>query len=154
MKTDTPRTDKIHSGKDKEFRDNLTQYRFMHAHADTIEKELAAVTEQRDGLRSCIDYASDQLSKVTEQMDKEREIYGKLYSAELTRSNHYKQQCDRLVEALEHSMKHMRHSLNCPAKITEGLHPCNCQMEWAYDNATEAIQSLTPNSQAQPPKVG
>jgi hypothetical protein len=42
-------------------------------------------------------------------------------------------------------MKHMRHSLNCPAKITEGLHPCNCQMEWAYDNATEALKSLTTN---------
>jgi DNA-binding PucR family transcriptional regulator len=31
--------------------------------------ELAAVTEQRDGLRSGIDYASDQLHTVTEQRD-------------------------------------------------------------------------------------
>ena len=54
------------------------------------------------------------------------------------------EQRDRLAVALEHSMKHMRHSLNCPARITEGLHPCNCQMEWAYDNATETLQSLTP----------
>jgi chromosome segregation ATPase len=45
-KEDTPRTDKIHSEKDKEFRDNLTQYRFMHDHAETLEKELTAA---RDG---------------------------------------------------------------------------------------------------------
>ena len=32
--------------------------------------ELKAVTEQRDGLRSGIDYASDQLHKVTEQRDR------------------------------------------------------------------------------------
>jgi DNA repair exonuclease SbcCD ATPase subunit len=32
--------------------------------------ELTAVTEQRDGLRSGIDYASDQLHKVTEQRDR------------------------------------------------------------------------------------
>jgi hypothetical protein len=35
-----------------------------------LERELAAVTEQRDGLRSGIDYASDQLHKVTEQRDR------------------------------------------------------------------------------------
>ncbi len=55
------------------------------------------------------------------------------------------EQLDSLVEALEHTMKHMRHSLNCPARISEGLHACNCQMEWAYDNATEALQSLNPD---------
>jgi hypothetical protein len=32
--------------------------------------ELTFVTEQRDGLRSGIDYASDQLHKVTEQRDR------------------------------------------------------------------------------------
>jgi hypothetical protein len=35
-----------------------------------------------------------ELKAVTEQRDEEREIYGKSYSAELTRSNHYKQQRD------------------------------------------------------------
>jgi hypothetical protein len=34
------------------------------------DSELTAVTEQRDGLRSGIDYASDQLHKVTEQRDR------------------------------------------------------------------------------------
>jgi chromosome segregation ATPase len=35
-----------------------------------LEKELQAVTEQRDGLRSGIDYASDQLTTVTKQRDR------------------------------------------------------------------------------------
>jgi hypothetical protein len=43
--------------------------------------------------RSELEYIT-QLKAVTEQRDKEREIYGKSYSAELTRSNHYKQQRD------------------------------------------------------------
>ena len=38
--------------------------------AAELERALTAVTEQRDGLRSGIDYASDQLSKVTEQRDR------------------------------------------------------------------------------------
>jgi hypothetical protein len=54
-KSETPRTDEIHSEKDKEFRDNLTQYRFMHDHAETLEKELTAVTEQRDRLTKSIE---------------------------------------------------------------------------------------------------
>ena len=53
-KSETPRTDEIHSEKDKEFRDNLTQYRFMHDHAETLEKELTAVTEQRDRLAEAV----------------------------------------------------------------------------------------------------
>jgi hypothetical protein len=53
-KSETPRTDAIHSEKDKEFRDNLTQYRFMHDHAETLEKELTAVTEQRDRLAEAL----------------------------------------------------------------------------------------------------
>lgn len=68
------------------------------------DSELTAVTEQRDGLRWGIDYASDQLHKVTEQRDKEREMYQKSYSAELARSNHYKQQRDRLAENLERAL--------------------------------------------------
>jgi hypothetical protein len=60
-KSETPRTDEIHSGKDKEFRDNLTQYRFMHDHAETLEKELTAVTEQRDRLAEAVNAATLEL---------------------------------------------------------------------------------------------
>jgi hypothetical protein len=42
----------------------------MTALATELERELTAVTEQRDGLRSGIDYASDQLATVTEQRDR------------------------------------------------------------------------------------
>jgi len=41
-------------------------------------KQLTAMTEQRDGLQSGIDYASDQLSKVTEQRDEAREYADRL----------------------------------------------------------------------------
>jgi len=111
-------------------RDDLLRYNeafrqeaLICANCDAISKEeYDRAIEQRDGLRSAVDYASDQLIRITEQLD-------------------------RLVEALEHTMKHMRHSLNCPARISEELHACNCQMEWAYDNATEALQSLNQPTQ-------
>jgi chromosome segregation ATPase len=99
-KSETPRTDVIHElRKDRE---NLSQYFYMVDHARQLERELTAareeitilkskyadhhaeaerltseirsVTEQRDGLRSGIDYASDQLSKVTEQRDEARRL--------------------------------------------------------------------------------
>lgn len=68
------------------------------------DSELTAVTEQRDGLKQAVDCANDLLASVTEHQDKEREIYQKSYSAELARSNHYKQQRDRLAENLERAL--------------------------------------------------
>ena len=43
------------------------------------DSELTAVTEQRDGLRWGIDYASDQLHKVTEQRDRLAEALRELW---------------------------------------------------------------------------
>jgi hypothetical protein len=93
------------------------------AEREKFERELTAVTEQRDQWKDkYIQQNKDlghelrdpngtiwseckrlqtELDVVTEQRDKEREIYQKSYSAELARSNHYKQQRDRLVEALK-----------------------------------------------------
>jgi hypothetical protein len=51
-KSETPRTDEIHSEKDKEFRDNLTQYRFMHDHAETLERELTAARRLAEKYRN------------------------------------------------------------------------------------------------------
>jgi gamma-glutamyl:cysteine ligase YbdK (ATP-grasp superfamily) len=51
-------------------------------------------------------------------------------------------QRDRLAEAIEQSMKHMRHSLNCCARLHH-THPCSCGMEKAEDEAKQALQSLT-----------
>ena len=62
--SDTPRTDAAtrmaFSG----------EYMVPIEDAQKLERELAEVTEQRDGLRVGIDYASDQLTKVKEQRDK------------------------------------------------------------------------------------
>jgi len=98
----------------------------INAHALRINADkLIAVTEQRDAASAEFYRYHGLWDRATKQL--ETVMY----------------QRDRLAEALEHTMKHMRHSLNCPARISEGLHACNCQMEWAYDNATEALQSLT-----------
>jgi hypothetical protein len=73
------------------------------------------------------------------QLDKEREIYGKSYSAELTRSNHYKQQRDRLAEAM----------LQMWPFIEEDDYP-NCNTP-AFNAAIlkykQALQSLTTNAE-------
>ena len=62
--SDTPRTDAAtrmaFSG----------EYMVPIEDAQKLERELAEVTKQRDGLRAGIDYASDQLTKVKEQRDK------------------------------------------------------------------------------------
>jgi len=88
--SDTPQTDEAQFGTGRVSVDFARQ----------LERELAAVTEQRDGLKQAVDCANDLLASVTEHRDKEREIYQKSYSAELARSNHYKEQRDRLAEAI------------------------------------------------------
>ena len=60
MNTPTPRTDAAAN-------ESIVK---VHKTSLQLETELTAVTEQRDGLRSGIDYASDQLAKVTEQRDR------------------------------------------------------------------------------------
>jgi len=97
-----------------EQRDQLLRYNeafrketLICADCDAISKEeYDRAIEQRDGLRSGIDYASDQLHKVNEQLKEAKEIYQKSYSAELARSNHYKEQRDKMVEALERILEY------------------------------------------------
>jgi predicted nucleic acid-binding Zn-ribbon protein len=57
--TETPETDNLARG------NHVVPTEF----AEQLESKLTAMTEQLDGLRSGIDYASDQLHKVTEQRD-------------------------------------------------------------------------------------
>jgi len=47
-----------------------------------------------------------ELTAITEQRDEEWEIYQKLYSAELARANHYKKQHTKMVEALERILEY------------------------------------------------
>ena len=85
------------------------------------------------------------------QVENQKERIGEFFAALeklISERDEARGQRDRLAEALEHTIKHMRHRLNCPARLAGGIHACNCQMEWAYDNATEALQSLTPNAES------
>lgn len=76
-----------------------------------------------------------ELNAVTEQRDKEREIYQKSYSAELARSNHYKQQWDRMAEALRDA--------------DECLEMANfSKYEYTRRMINEALQSLTTNDKS------
>lgn len=66
MNTPTPKTDKAWSC----FGGYTEPLQDVKDLSHELERELAAVTEQRDGLRAGIDYATDQLTKVTEQRDR------------------------------------------------------------------------------------
>jgi hypothetical protein len=102
-----------------------------------LQTDLDAVTKQRDGLRSGIDYASDQLHTVTEQRD-ELLRYNEAFRKETLicadcdaiRKEEYDQaieQRDRLAEAL----REMQY----------------CHTDKAERMANEAFQSLTTNAE-------
>ena len=102
-----------------------------------LERELAAVTEQRDGLRSAVDYASDQLTRVTEQRDAasaEFYRYHGLWDRATKQLETVMYQRDRLAEA----MTRIKNIYENPEK---GCIPSSSDM---YD---EALQSLTTNEQ-------
>jgi len=67
--TPTPRTDQKHEVICESWSNSVSSFPEMTEFARQLERELTAMTEQQDGLRSGIDYASDQLHKVTEQRD-------------------------------------------------------------------------------------
>jgi uncharacterized coiled-coil DUF342 family protein len=108
-----------------------------------LQTELDAVTKQRDGLRSGIDYASDQLHTVTEQRD-ELLRYNEAFRKETLicadcdaiRKEEYDQaikQRDRLADAL-------RKLADCDWVITP-----RDRMDAVRTIAREALQSITPN---------
>jgi len=68
--TPTPRTDEFEALRNAMSTRASADYVSALQLCDELERELTAVTEQRDGLRWGIDYASDQLHKVTEQRDR------------------------------------------------------------------------------------
>jgi chromosome segregation ATPase len=83
-----------------------------------LQTELDAVTKQRDGLRSGIDYASDQLHTVTEQRDRLAEA------------------CKKLMAIIGET-----NSLIDDYWVSED------EMDEAWNIADEALQSLTTNKQ-------
>jgi uncharacterized coiled-coil DUF342 family protein len=123
-----------------------SKYADHHAEAERLTSEINAVTEQRDGLRSCIDYASDQLHTVTEQRDEIHKDFMCLaelldgHDATECRMNlvRLKEQRDRLVEALRQMWPF----------IEEDDYPnCNTpEFNAAILKYKEALQSLTTNA--------
>ena len=115
----------------------LNQHKETLKSGNVYNNELAqkfeAALEQRDRLAEEVGQLKSRLTQTMGAVTISRNGY----------VQELEQQRDRLAEALEHSMKHMRHSLNCPARVLQNLHPCNCQMQWAYNNTIEALQSLT-----------
>jgi hypothetical protein len=118
-----------------------------------LQTELDAVTKQRDGLRSGIDYASDQLHTVTEQRD-ELLRYNEAFRKETLicadcdaiRKEEYDQaieQRDRLAEALK--LIATWHSYD---ELHDEVIECE-DFAFGYDVAIKisrkALQSLTPN---------
>ena len=166
----TPEIDQINdTEREIDMRRRITAW--QNQTINDLARELTAVTEQRDEARETIaatlrawQTAQEKIITVTKERDEARDEMirwmsiaegrgrtddddtGKAMAKLIRQRDEARGQRDRLAKALEHTIKHMRHSLNCPARLTEGLHACNCQMEWAYDNATEALQSLTPKT--------
>ena len=96
--TPTPRTDA-----DERMAWNA-EYMVPTETARELERELTAMTEQRDGLRSGIDYASDQLHKVTEQRDRMAVLLSDIYNYAKGKKPHdYSKltESDRIIAAFD-----------------------------------------------------
>ena len=122
-KSETPRTTLRYEA-DKYAQGAFSAYEKMRDLAIELERELTAVTEQ--------------LTKAHETIGTMIDEIGMLQLKDKATT----EQRDMLAEALHYAMKHMRHTIHCQARASQSLHPCNCLMQWSYDNATEALQSL------------
>jgi len=117
--SDTPRTDAQATGnsdpQQDEYEDLLYFTRTLERELTAARAELKAVTEQRDGLQSDIDYASDQLHKVTEQIESNHKSYERIiYDV--------REQRDMLVEALKEYREALSNGPeNCSYKMYEAV---------------------------------
>jgi len=96
-----------------------------------LRRELTAMTEQRDGLRSGIDYASEQLHKVREQRDR---------LAEQIEANH---KGTLMLEQMVYDAREQRDSL-AEAIITHRAKAFPLTGEDFDQELWQALQSLTP----------
>ena len=150
MNTDTPRTNDIIE-QIKGFRTSSAIYS-LEQFSRTLENEL---TSAQNKIQTLSEIGIDQMDKeralkselktVTDQLTKAHETIGTMID-EIgmlqLKDKATTEQRDMLAEALHYAMKHMRHTIHCQARASQSLHPCNCLMQWSYDNATEALQSL------------
>ena len=102
---------------------NLLTYRL-----NAVSTELAAVTEQRDGLRSAVDYASDKLAAVTEQRDQ--------YKAALESADNHNHEIATKLEIVTEQRDRLAAALN---RISEYQ---GVDDEDPKTMAIEALQSL------------
>jgi hypothetical protein len=104
--------EKLERERDEARQETIRTREFMDHGFAKAQEELAAVTEQRDGLRSGIDYASDQLSAVTKALQSPIEveldmIRGKIAIPDRPEFAYIEQltavtaQRDRLIKAVE-----------------------------------------------------
>jgi len=144
MNTPTPRTDKL-EGNLIEFCDNQIRFSKMTDHAKTLERELTAVTYQRDELlryneafrketlicADCDSISKEEYDQAIEQRDRLQKIVDEQCRVSSV-CREYRDQRDRLAEALKRIVTIYEN----PEK---GCIPSSSDM---YD---EALQSLTPN---------
>jgi hypothetical protein len=74
--------------------DNHTCHDNCQRIACVLRRELTAMTEQRDGLQSGIDYASEQLHKVREQRDRLEEA---LKAIEWSNNSQWQSHCAKVA---------------------------------------------------------
>jgi len=115
MKTDTPRTDAQATGNSDPQED---EYEDLLYFTRTLERELTAVTEQRDGLKQAVDCTNDLLASVTEQRD-------------------------RLAVACKKLMA----IIGEPNSLIDDCWVSEDEMDEAWNIADEALQSLTTNAE-------
>ena len=103
-----------------------------------LMRENKMLTEQRDGLRSAVDYASDQLTRVTEQRDA---VTLRLGDTQVLMFDAEKQR-DRLAEALKDALYDLETSDGLMACDNEEGHSLFCLEQRSIPKARQAIQSL------------
>ena len=121
----TPRTDAIH------------QKYITAAFARQLERELTAMTEQRDGLREGIDYASDQLTKVKEQRDQWANLWADLSRASVKDTVKVKREVVRVTEQRDRLAEALQKLADCDWVIT-----LPDRMDAVREIANEALKSL------------
>ena len=108
-------------------------------HIKVVEvSKLIEVMQQRDGLRSAVDYASDQLTRVTEQRDA---VTLRLGDTQVLMFDAEKQR-DRLAEALKDALYDLETSDGLMACDNEEGHSLFCLEQRSIPKARQAIQSL------------
>ena len=133
MNTPTPRTDKAWSC----FSGYTQPLQDVKDLSHELERELTAMTEQRDGLREGIDYASDQLTKVKEQRDQWANLWADLSRASVKDTVKVEREVVRVTEQRDRLAEALQKLADCDWVIT-----LPDRMDAVREIANEALQAL------------